>query len=191
MIAMPRRSVTRFFIPLIDVLLLLFCVFLLMPMVNEEELEKKNQSTTDLAEQVLSLEMELNRRNQELGKFEDLRPQLEELEKLREEVERLRLERKDRAQRIVFNVLDIDREDGSLYFFDPLHPDKTKFKIADEKSAHELIEKHKKEAQGQELYYYFLYPRVESGFPTRQQAKEYGSWFLEVPNSLKRREAVP
>ena len=43
----------------------------------------------------------------------------------------------------------------------------------------------------QEIYYYFLYPRVESGFPTRQQAKEYGSWFMQIPNSLKRREAVP
>ena len=33
MIQMPRRSVTRFFIPLIDVLILLFCIFLLMPLV--------------------------------------------------------------------------------------------------------------------------------------------------------------
>ena len=41
------------------------------------------------------------------------------------------------------------------------------------------------------VYYYFLYPRVESGFPTRQQAKEYGSWFVKVPNSLRRREPVP
>ncbi len=30
MIHMPRRNVTRFFIPLIDVLILLFCIFLLM-----------------------------------------------------------------------------------------------------------------------------------------------------------------
>src|SRR5260370_26675474 len=34
MIEMPKRSVTRFFIPLIDVLTLLFCIFLLMPMVK-------------------------------------------------------------------------------------------------------------------------------------------------------------
>ena len=34
MIRMPRRSVTRFFIPLIDVLILLFCVYLLMPIVQ-------------------------------------------------------------------------------------------------------------------------------------------------------------
>ena len=35
MIRLPRRSVTRFFIPLIDVLILLFCIFLLMPIVEE------------------------------------------------------------------------------------------------------------------------------------------------------------
>ena len=34
MIELPRRSVTRFFIPLIDVLTLLFCIFLLMPVMK-------------------------------------------------------------------------------------------------------------------------------------------------------------
>ena len=32
MIRLPQRSVTRFFIPLIDVLTLLFCIFLVMPL---------------------------------------------------------------------------------------------------------------------------------------------------------------
>src|SRR6266571_2346107 len=36
MIQLPKRSVTRFFIPLIDVLTLLFCIFLLMPVVEGE-----------------------------------------------------------------------------------------------------------------------------------------------------------
>ena len=33
MIERPKRSVTYFFVPLIDVLILLFCIFLLMPFV--------------------------------------------------------------------------------------------------------------------------------------------------------------
>ena len=37
MIRLPRRSVTRFFIPMIDVLTLLFCMFLLMPIIRENE----------------------------------------------------------------------------------------------------------------------------------------------------------
>ncbi len=114
MIAMPRRSVTRFFIPLIDVLLLLFCVFLLMPIVNEEELDKKTASATDLTDVVLSLEQELERRNQELTRFEDLRPQLAELEKLRDEVQRLLQERGRATERMALKVLDIDGADGAL-----------------------------------------------------------------------------
>ena len=35
MIQFPRRSVTRFFIPLIYVLTLLFCIFLMMPAVKK------------------------------------------------------------------------------------------------------------------------------------------------------------
>lgn len=37
MIVLPRRSVTRFFIPMIDVLILLFCAFLLMPFSNRPD----------------------------------------------------------------------------------------------------------------------------------------------------------
>src|SRR6266852_5028203 len=50
MIAFPRRSVTRFFIPLIDVLTLLFCIFLLMPMIKEtgETQESLNSPVADL-----------------------------------------------------------------------------------------------------------------------------------------------
>jgi hypothetical protein len=191
MIAMPRRTVTRFFIPLIDVLLLLFCAFLLMPMVNEEELDKNIQSATDLTEVVSSLERELERRNQDVGKLEDPRPEPGDLEKLRAEVERLRKERKDITQRIAFKIIDIDSADGSLTYAEPTGLDQERRRITDETMAHQLIEEHKRQAKGQELYYYFLYPRVESGYPTRHQAKEYGAWFIQVPNSLKRREVVP
>ena len=45
MIHMPHRSVTRFFIPLIDVLLLLFGIFLLMPIASESELEGHRQES--------------------------------------------------------------------------------------------------------------------------------------------------
>ena len=34
MIERPKRSVTRFFVPLIDVMILLFCMFILMPFVT-------------------------------------------------------------------------------------------------------------------------------------------------------------
>ena len=42
MIKMPHRNVTRFFIPLIDVLILLFCIFLLMEFNALKSLKRLN-----------------------------------------------------------------------------------------------------------------------------------------------------
>jgi hypothetical protein len=66
MIRPPRRSVTRFFIPLIDVLILLFCVFLLMPFVGtpdataDPDADPNTQTPADnLRAQVLQLQLDL------------------------------------------------------------------------------------------------------------------------------------
>ena len=62
MIPSPRRSVTRFFIPLIDVLILLFCIFLLMPFVSaparpdEEQPEAKAPAPAALPTDVQELQ---------------------------------------------------------------------------------------------------------------------------------------
>ncbi|MCI0639347.1 MAG: hypothetical protein L0Y72_27165 [Gemmataceae bacterium] len=186
MIQMPRRSVTRFFIPLIDVLLLLFCIFLLMPIVNEEELKSKNESAAELSDSVSSLERMLQARTQELTRLEDLRPALDELERLREEVARLKKDRKDVVQRTYFQILDVDPK-GNLYYIDPLRPDAPKLLIANEESAQTLIERHQRAAAGQEVYYYFLYPRPETGFPTLAQERQFKTWFAAVAHSLKER----
>ncbi|MEN9673721.1 MAG: hypothetical protein RL553_1986, partial [Planctomycetota bacterium] len=45
MIQLPKRSVTRFFIPLIDVLILLFCVFLFLPMVGQGDTPNSSLKT--------------------------------------------------------------------------------------------------------------------------------------------------
>ena len=47
----------------------------------------------------------------------------------------------------------------------------------------------KKENPGRELYYFFLYPRPETGFPTLTQERAYQRWFRSVAHSLK--EAGP
>lgn len=182
MIEMPRRSVTRYFIPLIDVLLLLFCVFLLLPMVNEEELERKSQSAADLTEVVATLEREVERLQQELNRFESLRPELVHLEKLKEEIERLRREKKQALQRAYIQVIDVGAK-GDIFYYDPATG--KNLPIANEAAAHKLIDRHLKEAKGQELYYYFLMPRPETGYPTRAQERTYQKWFAKVGHSLK------
>jgi chromosome segregation ATPase len=116
MIVMPRRSVTRFFIPLIDVLLLLFVIFLLMPIANLEEMEERRQTALDLSETVDSLERELQRRSAELHKLEEARGAADEIDKLRDEVERLRRGIRDSLQqRAAFHIIDIDARPATSF----------------------------------------------------------------------------
>src|SRR5438874_10975682 len=101
MIHMPRRSVTRFFIPLIDVLLLLFGIFLLMPIASETELDEQREAVHAERESVEALQYELRRRTEELQRLENLRPELERVGQLTQEIERLRsAQRKDLQARV-------------------------------------------------------------------------------------------
>jgi hypothetical protein len=189
MIRMPRRSVTRFFIPLLDVLLLLFCIFLLMPMSTEESQGTDSASrerVDDLAQRVTSLERELQRRTVELQRFEQLGPELQELVRLQEELERLRKEKINTLQkRLVVRLLEIDGKTGELSYFDPANNDEPVIKITDVDAAQRLIARLKREAADREEYYQFHLPR-NSGFPTRADVEKYRRWFDAVAHSLKK-----
>jgi len=74
MIERPKRAVTRFFVPLIDVLILLFCIFLLMPFVATEP----KPETEEPKDQVKAAEPELPRDVRELQaelQRDEMRPQ--------------------------------------------------------------------------------------------------------------------
>ena len=186
MIVMPRRSVTRFFIPLIDVLLLLFVIFLLMPIANLEELEERRQTAVDLTETLDSLERELQRRTADLNRLEEARGAADEIERLRGEVDKLRTSvRESLQQRAAFHIIDIDGKTGDIFYYDPTRAENPYVKLADDQAAAGLIERHQREAKGKELYYFFLYPRPETGFPTRAQERRYQAWFTKVAHSLK------
>jgi hypothetical protein len=190
MIHMPRRSVTRFFIPLIDVLLLLFSIFLLMPAFGSEETgdadKKTKMSAEDMTDTITSLQQELERKSDELRNYAELRDPIREVEKLRAELERLRKEKEQALQRPTFvRVIDIDGKTGKLSFFDPANLDEPTQPILDQKAATALIERHQREAGDRPLYYHFLFPRKETGRPTQAQEVEYKSWFAKVGNSLK------
>src|SRR5437763_6773028 len=100
MIRLPRRSVTRFFIPLIDVLLLLFCIFLLMPLVKGGSEGTTEDSEVAPRDRLRKLEEEVERlRRQVRDTPQDVRA---ELEKLRQEkIQTLQ-------QRLEIHVLEID-----------------------------------------------------------------------------------
>jgi hypothetical protein len=166
-IQLPRRSVTRFFIPLIDVLTLLFCIFLLMPLVKNIS---KAETPEANPERIRRLQDEIERlRSQGLALPEDFQ----------KELERLRKESKQNLQdRLAMRVLEIDPATGGLYYLDPERID-----IGTDAKARELIER---DREGQkdgkhELFYLILYPRDQASvFPRVEQRQTYDSWFKDV-----------
>jgi hypothetical protein len=155
MIELPRRSVTRFFIPLIDVLTLLFCIFLVLPLAREPG---------DTSADVAALE-------------ERLREKEDEVEKLRQSGRDMPKELRDEIEkRLAVRVLEIDPDNGKLYYRDP-----ERLLIPDEASAHGLIESDRRRLGQKELYYLILYPRSRgSTYPTVGQRESYDRWFEGV-----------
>lgn len=172
MIQLPRRSVTRFFIPLIDVLILLFCIYLLMPIVKGPSDGGAGEGAG--AEPVPPLD---ESERQELERLRQMartrRPAAGVAEEERQEVERLRREKIETLQqRLRIRVLEIDADNGRLFAFDP-----ERVEVADEASAHALIDRQRREAARRELYYLFLFPRRLTGYPEERQVRQYERWF--------------
>jgi hypothetical protein len=168
MIQMPRRSVTRFFIPLIDVLTLLFCIFLVLPLA-----EAPGEQTS---EDLRRLEQERQRLQQQL---EEARRSGAEPRELQEQIERLRQQQaKALQERLTVRVLEIDARTGKLYYLDP-----ERVEVRDQADAHALIDRDRRERGlgNRELYYLILYPRDRgSSYPTRGQQAQYDRWFQGV-----------
>lgn len=174
MIHLPHRSVTRFFIPLIDVMTLLFCIFLLMPIVeggpSGDRAAPGTPPTAALSEQ-------------ERKELEELRGKVERLEaagglsaRERRELERIRREKIQELQkRLAIRVLEIDENNGKLYYYDP-----DRVEITSEADAHDLIRRERQRAGNREVFFLFLYPRRITGFPAKEQDQQYDRWFEGV-----------
>ena len=89
MIHMPHRSVTRYFVPLIDVLLLLFCIFLLMPLADETELDKSHEVSAELADDREMLANQVQNLIKDQSKYEENLPKLNEMAQLQDELRTL------------------------------------------------------------------------------------------------------
>lgn len=172
MIQMPQRSVTRFFIPLIDVLTLLFCIYLLMPIVKSAGVEEGVEGGAAAADVRLSAEERLE--------LERLRKKVLQLE---EEIARLQRERTATIQQqLLVRVLQIDLR-GRLYYHDGRQPLEPPIQLlADNVRA--WLESQKNQAQGKELYLLILYPPVAPGSaptaPSEAQKAEFERWFQGV-----------
>jgi hypothetical protein len=158
----PRRSVTRFFVPLIDVLILLFCIFLLMPFVSVPTEEtpadaSKNFEPSEPPKDLPTNVTELQR----------------ELERARREIKRLSLEKGDQAQRLSVRVLEIDPENGKLYYFQ----NGNRIEVKDQRDAQRLIDQHQRASGAREPFFLILYPRQRSKYPQTAEVEQYRHWF--------------
>lgn len=183
MIEFPHRSVTRFFIPLIDVLTLLFCIFLLMPLVKAkgegDESAKASPGELSARERRELQQLRLEQRSvRELERLQAERNRIvDELKQLRQEKTTLW------PQRLAIRLLEIDKE--KLYFYDASRAVDRRRQITKE-NVGEFLDNQKRQAGDKELYLLILYPRKESGFsgyPLEQQRQEYERWFKDVPHS--------
>lgn len=178
MLKMPHRNVTRFFIPLIDVLILLFCIFLLLEFNSDLKYDKQSVDVELQSATAKSVEDELTRRNKELQKYEELLPKLDKMDELLKRLEQLeKVNREDVQDRMFFREINIDRNDGKISFYDAANADDPIIKIKTKQDAEALIRRQTKEANGRTVYYYFLMPVPRGGVPTGPQLADYANWF--------------
>ncbi len=174
MIQMPRRSVTRFFIPLIDVMTLLFAVFLLLPIFRDSEPESPDKEKAAKAKELTNLK--------------------KELERLQAELERLRKQQgTPLQQRLAIRVLEIDPNDGRLFYYEAGRPPRKRYLTNAEEASglilrnqRELVERAKADQPRPELHYLFVFPREDSAFPSGLQVMQYEKWFGNVSHSIDR-----
>jgi hypothetical protein len=167
MIELPTRSVTRFFVPLIDVLILLFCIFLLLPFVSRTDGEQSNSNGEGgaLPTDVTALQQRL---------------QLAEAQ-----IKRLMEERQTLADKLNVRVLEIDAADGRLFAFNRDGGDEPqRQEIANQAAAQLLIDRARQTAGGKNVFFLILYPRKLTGFPLQRQIDDYRRWFKDAPHGF-------
>lgn len=176
MIRMPRRSVTRFFIPLIDVLILLFCIFLLMPIVEEGAEGPGGSKLT--AGQAQQLRSEIERQRKRIAELERTRPSIHTSE-LEEEVARLRRQAsRSVADRLVIRTFQIDSKTGALAYYDP-----ERVVVRNQAEALALVDRDRNSTVGsnRELYYLIIEPRdPNNSYPTDEDRRRIARWFKGV-----------
>ncbi len=176
MIQMPRRSITRYFIPLIDVMILLFCVFLLIPTIQESEPENPEAARK---------QTEAKKKVEHLEKL---------VKKLQVDIEALKKADKGRERpAMTIRTLEVDPKDGRLYCIVPgkggqlFHRE-----YLDEKEVQELVRRHRRELRQRypddlkrpELHYLIMTPRMDSAYPSQGQLEKYKQWFAGVSYSV-------
>jgi hypothetical protein len=193
-IHMPRRSVTRFFIPLVDVMMLLFSMFLLMPILEERGAGGgglDQMSRTELVKENQAMKYKLDQAESQvkglLTEIAATRPYVDTQKSLSELKKELALLKEGKvgelSKRLFPQVLMYNPKTDGLIYYDPTAtPGVTK--IQNSTDAASLIAKHRIQAQakGLDLHYFMLhgeYFKMEG--PNDARAEEFKKWFVKVP----------
>ena len=96
----------------------------------------------------------------------------------------LRLERVEKtraklADRLSVRVMEIEKETGKLFYFDP-----DRIEVKTEGDALRLITRQKYLAGQKDVFFMILRPRVVSAFPTETQLDTFRQWFKDVPHGF-------
>lgn len=176
MIQMPRRNVTRFFIPLIDVLILLFCIFLLMEFNSESAKDEQVELVAEQTQNFERTEAERVRLTNERHKFEADLPKLNELDKLRQELEELKnASKRELTEQWSLQIIDVETKGQLVSFYD--RKTLKVEKIETEEAVKKLVKKHLDEANGRKVYYLFEYPCGKLTDLATSKRDRYYSWF--------------
>jgi|SRR5581483_6307798 len=183
MIELPKRSVTRFFIPLIDVLTLMFCIFLLMPVVKPSQEEPgTTMQRPELASDRQRERQELDRLRKERDQWRDVKSLDQEKAALQTQLDELHSKKIEALQnRLNIRILEIG-DDGRLFAYDPMREKDRRMEITAE-NVSQFIAAQRRKAGSDDLYFLLVYPRPASGFPSfplRSQREEYDRWFQGV-----------
>ena len=155
MIHPPHRSVTRFFVPLIDVLTLLFCIFLVMPLAKDarEEIAKTDPQVAE--QRIKQAEAESKR--------------------LREENERLRrAQANDMASKVSVGILDMVPDDEPLLYY---HTAEARVNLRGPDDVRRMVENDRRQSGGKPWIYVIRYPADPNLTPTEGQRRQVFSWF--------------
>lgn len=182
MITPPRRSVTRFFIPLIDVLILLFCIFLLLPFVSSPaQSESTSKDEADAAAVAAPTSIDQLREERD------------------EAIRRLERFRREQTGRLQFRSLDIDPTTGLLVetvgdeqrlmpqaLVKPrrenrLPNTKEQADAAEEMKEWVKLQKRRAAEQEKELFVVLRLPKTPSAYPSKADLRYHELWF-ENPN---------
>jgi hypothetical protein len=151
----PRRSVTRFFVPLIDVLTLLFCIFLVMPLARDAREESARTDPGVLAERLKLVEAENKR--------------------LREDFERLRRSRTaEMAGQVNVGILNLVPDNEPLLYY---HTGQRRIDLRGPDDVRRMVENDRSQSGGKPWVYVIRYPSDPNQEPTEGQRRQVFSWF--------------